>query len=423
MHGRAPLLPLLFTFIAYPLVAWLVLRFAPQRHRAWLFALVNVVGAYIACVTSLIDGNTWHVPLLLRNVGIFFLGYLLLVLIIFALLRQANKRNEAWDTVALWFPIVMLILLKYVPSIDPPFVTLLRPIRVLHVSAVLLGLSYLAFRLCHLVQEVKNKIVEQPTLAEYLSFAFFVPTLNLGPINPYSRYIASYRQPNHDAALKRRALLRILIGLVKYLFLSSLLNQYTYSGLLLDGHPHYKMDLVIALFSYTLFLYCNFSGFCDMVIGVSGLIGIDVMENFNVPFTARNLQEFWNRWHISLSTWLRDMMFTPLVKILVRRFGPKSRNNMIALSICVVFVIIGIWHGVGINFAMFGLFHGVGLATVHYYTVFLKKRLGPQRYSAYRANRLIHGVGVIATFVYFSVSLFFFANSWADMHRIFAALI
>jgi D-alanyl-lipoteichoic acid acyltransferase DltB (MBOAT superfamily) len=159
-----------------------------------------------------------------------------------------------------------------------------------------------------------------------------------------------------------------------------------------------------------------------MVIGVSGLLGIQVMENFNVPFSARNLQEFWNRWHISLSTWLRDMMFTPLVKALVRVFGPKSTNNVIAFSICTVFIVIGVWHGVGLHFALFGLFHGIGLAAVHYYGYFLKKKLGKQGFIEYRDNRYIAAIGRVMTFTYFSLSLFLFANTWDNMRQIFRVL-
>src|ERR1700728_3249152 len=423
MYGRAPWLPLFFTFAVYPVAAWLILRYAPARHKTWLFAISNVLGTYVVCVTGLIDSNTGQIGVVARIMGVAFVIYVLLLLVNYWLLRSTKTGKESWGTAAICFPIAVLILIKYIPQVEHPFTSTLHRIFVNHLAVLLLGLSYLTFRLCHLVQEVRNDLVEMPTLPEYLSFSFFVPTLSVGPINPYSKYIASYRSPNHDPELIRKSLLRILVGLTKYLFLSTLLNQYTYSGLLLDGHPHLKIDLLVALFSYTFYMYCNFSGFCDMVVGVSGLLGIDVMENFDVPFAARNLQEFWTKWHISLSTWLRDMMFTPMVKALVRIFGPRSASNAIAFSIFVVFIVCGIWHGVGVNFALFGLSQGVGLATVHYYTIFLKRKLGKQGFAAYRANRLISAIGTVVTFVYFSLSLFLFANSWENMHQIFKALV
>ena len=423
LHRNAAWLPLILTFLMYPVAAWWVLRHSPSRYKAWLFAVVNVGGAYLACLVALIDTRVEQLRLLVRFTAAAFCFYLLLSLVNYWLLRLAKYGKPFWGMVALWFPIVTLILIKYIPTADRLLAPALHAIFVAHVAALFVGLSYLTFRLCHLVQEVRNDLVEMPTLPEYLSFSFFVPTLSVGPINPYSRYIASYRNPIYDRALLNRALLRILVGLTKYLVLAALLNQYTYAGLLRDGHPHQKIELVIAMFSYTLYLYCNFSGFCDMVVGISGLLGIDVMENFNAPFASRNLQDFWANWHISLSMWLRGTMFTPMMKALIRKFGPKSTNHATAFSICAVFVVIGMWHGVGINFALFGLSQGLGLAAVHYYSVFLKRKLGKEGFAVYRANRLIYAVGCAMTFVYFSLSLFLFANSWQEMHDVFRILV
>jgi D-alanyl-lipoteichoic acid acyltransferase DltB (MBOAT superfamily) len=284
------------------------------------------------------------------------------------------------------------------------------------------GISYMAFRLSHLVREVQNKVAPLPGISEYLAFAFFVPTILVGPISPFSKMHSSLqgRGPGRDAA--PTAWLRLLIGFTKYIFLASIASQFTYAGFLLDGHPHSKMDLAIAIVAYTIYLYCNFSGFCDMVIGISALLGIDVAENFNRPFTSRNLQEFWNRWHMTLSSWLRDFMFTPMLKALVRLFGPASLNAMTAFTIISVFVVIGIWHGTGLNYALFGLWQGVGLAVVHYYTVFLKRVLGKQRYLAYEQNPFFRYLGITMTCAYFSLSLFFFANSLDDMRLILHTL-
>jgi len=416
---------LLVIFVLYPLAAWLALRLSPARQKSWIFAVVNLLGAYGLCVATGIGvmlkstHGLDHRLALTKVVGACFLAYLAFVLVNYCLLRLTKAKQ--WGPAALCFPIAALILIRYVPWVQNSFQAPLRAVSIPYVSTLLLGLSYLTFRLCHLVQEVRDDAVEMPTLPDYLSFSFFVPTLSLGPINPYSTFIASYRNPNRERTPVNRSLLRIVVGLTKFIVLSTLLNQYTYAGLLLDGHVHAKIDLPIAIFSYTLYLYCNFSGFCDMVVGISGLIGIEVMENFNAPFSARNLQDFWARWHISLSSWLRDMVFTPLVKILVAKFGPNSTNNAIAFAICGVFIVIGVWHGVGVNFALFGLAQGVGVASVHYYTIFIKKRLGKKSYIAYGENVYIRALGRGTTFVYFSLSLFLFANSWENTQKIFSS--
>lgn len=424
MINRLPYASLFIVLVLYPLAAWLALRISPQRQKSWWFAMVNVAGAYLACVAAMVQPQAPVKPVLdlMKIGGAGFLGYLAFLLISYWLLRR-SKLGGGWGAAALWFPVAALIIVKYVPPVQNSFHSILSNIAINRFSILFLGLSYLTFRLCLLVQEVRNELVEMPSVADYLSFAFFVPTLSLGPINPYSKFIQSYRNPDRTKTPVNRSLLRIIVGLTKYLFLSALVNQYSYSGLLLDGHPHAKVDLLIALFSYTVYLYCNFSGFCDIAIGVSGLLGIEVMENFDRPFSARNLQEFWTKWHVSLSTWLRDMMFTPFVKALVKFFGPRSANHAIAFSLCFVFVVIGLWHGFGINFALFGLIQGIGLATVHYYTIFLKRKLGKDGFAAYRSNGLISAAGTVITFVYFSLSLFFFANSWENINQIFECLV
>jgi D-alanyl-lipoteichoic acid acyltransferase DltB (MBOAT superfamily) len=314
--------------------------------------------------------------------------------------------------------VALLVFVKYLPPKLNPFQSLLAPFGRKQLGEFFLGLSYMAFRLSHMTQEVRNRVVPQPDVWRHLSFAFFVPTFSIGPISHYSTFQRSLDDPDAEHPPLMRALLRVLVGLAKYLFLSSLLNHFTYAGLLLDGHPHPVSDLVVAAIAFTFYLYLNFSGFCDIVIGVAGLIGINVQENFDSPFVARDLQEFWTRWHITLSQYMRDMMFTPLSKWLARLLRPLQPLHAIALSILAVFVVLGIWHGVGWNFVVFGFLQGLGLVVCHYYTHFLKKRLGKKGYIAYLQKPFFHVAGVILTILYMSFTLFFLANSWANIGRI-----
>jgi D-alanyl-lipoteichoic acid acyltransferase DltB (MBOAT superfamily) len=116
------------------------------------------------------------------------------------------------------------------------------------------------------------------------------------------------------------------------------------------------------------------------------------------------------------------MIFTPLSKSLMRRFGLKWANHVIAASLFISFLVVGVWHGKGTDFILFGALQGAGLVTVHYYTVWLKRKLGRDRFAAYRKNRLIQAISTVVTFFYFSFTLFFFANSWGQMRAIIAAL-
>jgi D-alanyl-lipoteichoic acid acyltransferase DltB (MBOAT superfamily) len=212
----------------------------------------------------------------------------------------------------------------------------------------------------------------------------------------------------------------VLVGAVKYAFFGPLLNQLTYTGLLLDGHPHLLVDLPIAAVAYYLYLYCNFSGFCDIAIGGAGLMRFAVAENFANPFAARNVGEFWNRWHITLSQFMREVVFSPLSKALVQAFGPAQANHAIALAILVVFLLVGVWHGAGWNYLMFGVAHALGVGANHYYTIGLKKWLKKETYAAYNRSRTIHAMAVTLTFIYVTFSYFAFANDWDAMKNIFS---
>ncbi len=194
------------------------------------------------------------------------------------------------------------------------------------------------------------------------------------------------------------------------------------TGPALDDHPHHWVDLPVAMLFYYLYLYLNFSGFCDMAIGAAALIGIPVPENFENPLAARNVKEFWNRWHITLSAWMRDVVFSPLSKFFVGIFGIQLADHAIALTITIVFLLVGIWHGAGWNFAVYGAAHALGVVTNHYYTIFLKKRLGRERFKAYNANRWIRAVAVVLTFCYCGASLIFFANTLPQIKEIFSVL-
>jgi len=410
------LLPLVVPFVAYPPVAASVLRLS-GRLRWFLFALVNIVFTNVAIIATFSVGQLFQ-PGLVRSYAaieapLFFL-YASFVLVQYALMRSPRT-----GAIAYLFPIGFLILVKYVPGVDSPLEGRLMVLGGIHLWAFMLGVSYVAFRLTHLVSEVRNEVVAMPSLWEYLAYAFYVPVLFVGPITPYSLFRKSLDVPQRPVL---RSFTRIVVGLVKYVFLSATLSLLTYAGLLQDGHPHSPIDLVVAILVYPAFLYFNFSGLCDLAIGVSGLLGIEVVENFDRPFAARNFQEFWSRWHISLSAFMRDMMFTPMVKALTRRFGAKRIDHIIAFAIVSVFLVIGVWHGAGWNFVLFGLSQGLGVMTIHYTTLTMRRRLGKEGFARYRANPTYRVAGMIGTYLYFALTMILFANTLDKMHTIVTAL-
>jgi membrane protein involved in D-alanine export len=343
-----------------------------------------------------------------------FLAYLALIIFQYAMLRVFAEKGGWKPWLAFFTPILALILVRYIPQS-------LYASKSLPYGPYFVGISYLAFRCSHLVLEVRNGAVKMPGFFDYLSFSFFVPTMSVGPINPYSNFRRGFDAETPAPPVGRSAL-RILVGMVKFKFLGNVWLQLGYSNLLLDDHYHHWIDLPVAAIFYYLFLYCNFSGFCDMAIGCAGLIGIPVIENFNNPFAARNIKDVWNRWHISLSQYMRDVCFSPLSKYFAYLLGPANINHAIALTIMVVFLLIGIWHGTGWNYAVFGLLQGIGVVVTHYYTIGLKKWLGREGFKAYNSNLWIRAVAVTITFCYFAATLFFFANSPKEIKEILSVM-
>lgn len=401
--------------IFFPLGVRLADYLLPKVPRAVVLAVASLLG--LTCFSYSFYLHLFGSPAAaLHRAAVTLLLYLGVVLVQGRLLRHWAPRG-GWRTLAAFLlPLVVLVVVKYLPL--PDFV-----IRRIGAGSgigpdLLIGISYMAFRLSYLTLEVRNGTVAAPRPAEFLAFAFFLPTLSVGPINTY----ATHSGRGTDRTPLPGAWLRMLLGAVKFSFLASMVNQFSYTGLLLDGHPHAWVDLPTAMVCYYLFLYLNFSGYCDMAIGVAGLLGIRVAENFENPFAARNVKDFWNRWHITLSTYMRDVVFSPLSKWLVRTLGPARVNHATAICIMVVFLLVGIWHGVGWHFLLFGLSHGLAVAANHYYTIFLKKTLGRARFLAYGKSALVRGTAVVLTFAYISASLFLFANDGRAMRAIFTVL-
>jgi D-alanyl-lipoteichoic acid acyltransferase DltB (MBOAT superfamily) len=392
--------------LAFILVGRIIVRQLDGAWRHSAFAVLNVAGLY----WFFFPGHNFR-----------FMIYAGLIVLQFLMLRLCAEKSGWLPWLAFFTPIAALVMIRYAPGLYNSGAGRLWGGHPFQKAFDLVGLSYLAFRCSRLVLEVRNGLVKKPGFCEYVSFCFFLPTMPVGPINSYANFHRAFGETPLDIPAGR-SVMRILVGFLKFEFLGTLCNQLTYSGLFQDDHPHTWVHLAAAVLFYYLYLYCNFSGFCDMAIGAAGLIGIPVPENFDNPFLARNVKDFWNRWHITLSVWMRDTVFSPLSKFLVRVMGPSLANHAVALTITVVFLLVGIWHGVGWNFAAYGAVHAVGVVTNHYYTIFLKKRLGRDGFKAYNENPWIRAAAIAVTFCYCGASLLFFANSFPQIREIFASL-
>ena len=406
-------LPLLVTFLVFPLLAAAAMRRLPAAWRVRGLAVVVLSILPVLCIFAATGTVRLHFAKQFVLVSLVAVaGYVICGIVSWWLLRLWGRERSGRFWIAFAFPLAVLVLIRFVPGQWHYYF----PGK--HLAEIFLGISYVACRLSHLALEYRNGVVETPRLSAYLAFAFFPSTLSVGPISPYHLFQDSLQAPNRPVAPASQCWLRFLIGLTKFLFLARLAEQLSYQGLLLDGHPHLWIDLPVAMVAYYFYLYMNFSGWCDMAIGTAGLAGFQVAENFNDPMLSRNVQEFWTRWHMTLTGYMRDVVFTPLCKALVRAWGPRHAQHAIAVSIFSVFVVIGCWHGLAWNYFIYDVLQGLGVAVVHYYSIYLKKRLGRDAYARYEANPWIHWTSVAVTFAFACGTLFFFANPLDRIIRI-----
>lgn len=228
-----------------------------------------------------------------------------------------------------------------------------------------LGFSYLAFRLIHTLRDRQMGILPALTLREYVTYVVFFPALVAGPIDRAERFIEDVRAlpalRRWDADRLGRGLGRIAVGVFKKFVIADLLAF----GLALTptlveqavSTPH----LWLLLYGYGLRLFFDFSGYSDIAIGLGILFGVALPENFNRPYTRTSITTFWQSWHMTLSAWARTYVFSPLFRALSKR-DPKPSPLLIAFSAQIAtMLVIGLWHGVTVNFVIWGLWHALAL--------------------------------------------------------------
>ena len=396
--------------VTYTLLCRNILQ-STHNRKIYLFLTVNII-ADIALL-MIASGRS-------GGKAILYYAFVIIVYLFIALLHYMSikrfARTEGGNSVVpMLLPIIILIIIKAIPEVG-------FNREVDKIATGMIGLSYILFRLSFLALEVRNSQVDSPKFVDYSAYALFAPIMLLGPISRYSVFKQSISAESAPKFSTEICIGRILVGLVKYFYLGNILNQLTYGAFIFDGYPHNLMDIIISCIVYYLYLYCNFSGVCDIAIGVSGLMGVKIEENFNSPFAARNIKEFWNRWHITLSTFMRDILFTPLSKKLTEKLGVHNINHAVAISTFVVFIAVGVWHGVGWNYLLFGVMHGVGVSSNFYYSIILKKKLSKEAMRKYNNSKYIKNTGVVITFIYVSLSLMLFANDVKDIETLYKVL-
>jgi D-alanyl-lipoteichoic acid acyltransferase DltB (MBOAT superfamily) len=396
-----------FEFLIFGLGAAILSNLS--RSSAWRSAVLLVTSLAFLALSSP------HLIAFVPLAGFLFLGYVCLVLI-----------GRTWLKSTVWSVLAVLLAYAWLKKY-----TFLPQATFLSFPYFTLGLSYIFFRVLHLLIETGDR-AEKRSIGPvaYLLYMLNFTTLVSGPIQRYAEFardqFASQPIPLGLRTLGAQ-LERIVRGFFKVNVLAMLLHATQEDALAQLSQSSLLWPKLFAGFRlatvYPFFLYANFSGYIDIVIALARLMRVRLPENFDRPFSASSFIEFWNRWHITLSTWLKTYVYNPLLLALMRRVSSAAMGPMLGvLCFFVTFFLVGIWHGRTSEFVLFGVLQGGGVAINKLWQLGLTRFLGRKGYNTLAKSAVYSAFGRGLTFSWFAFTLFWFWASWKQIHQVFAAI-
>ena len=318
----------------------------------------------IAFIMNVFQKSTYYLSLVFSTLMVYFvfaenpmhlgsiIGY---ILVGYILMHLSVKFKEHKKTM------ILMIFLAGLPLV------LVKVLAVFKISGLgFLGISYMTFKLIQIIIEIYDGLIEKPMgPLDYVHFLLFFPALSSGPIDRSRRFLEDWkkqRTKDEYLELAGTGLFRLVLGLFYKLVISGMVFQQMTS-------IRYKdfSFFVIYMYLYTAYLFFDFAGYSLMAVGASNILGIETPMNFNVPFISVDIKDFWNRWHITLSTWLRDFVFSRIVMRFMRKkiFKKRLTTAMVAYMINMTFM--GFWHGITLNYIAYGFYHGILMAAFEWY--------------------------------------------------------
>ncbi len=237
-----------------------------------------------------------------------------------------------------------------------------------------LGFSYIAFRLIHTLRDRQLGRLSSAGLDEYLIYLLFFPAFTAGPIDRVERFLKDLRAPYApQAADLGEGGRRLLLGLFKKFVLADALSMLALSAQT-AAQVRSTAYLWILVYAYAFEIFFDFSGYTDIAIGLGRWLGIRLPENFNHPYLKPNLTQFWNNWHMTLTTWFRSYFFNPFTRSLRSGKKPLPVPLVILLAQFSTMILIGLWHGMTLNFVLWGAWHGLGMFVHNRWAELMKPR-------------------------------------------------
>ena len=374
-----------------------------KKRFGWYEILVSL----FFIVTMLTGGKTNQ----LAALGIYLIWQMVLVLFY----KQYRKvRGGKW----IFYLVSLLSLLPII------FVKVQPAINGTQSLLGFLGISYLTFRSVGIIIELRDGVIKDLKLWEYLRFLLFMPTFSSGPIDRFKRFNENYQTiPERDELMDMLAesVRYIMWGFLYKFILAHILGEILLpplKNLALQTGGFFNYYVVAVMYTFGLELFFDFAGYSMFALAISNLMGIRSPINFNKPFLSRDLKEFWNRWHMSLSFWFRDFVFMRMVMVMTRKKLFKNRNVTSSVAYILNMLFMGFWHGITWFYIAYGLFHGVGLV-INDAWVRKKRTLNKERKKAGQAplpeNRWVQLLGMVITFHVVMISFLIFSGFLNDL--------
>ena len=251
-------------------------------------------------------------------------------------------------------------------SILPLVINKVFALTSLHLLAFI-GISYMSFKTIQIMLEISDGLIkEKISIKDYLQFLLFFPTVSAGPIDRSRRFLKEINEvmPRKEyLELAGDGVYRIVLGLLYKVVLST----YVYQILLALSNTGTVVYSIKYMYLYTLYLFFDFAGYSLMAVGSSNILGIQTPMNFNKPFLSVDIKDFWTRWHITLSTWLRDFVFSRVLMQVIRKKWFKNRLHNATYAYMVNMLVMGFWHGLSVSYIVYGFYHGVLMAGFEVY--------------------------------------------------------
>ncbi len=273
-------------------------------------------------------------------------------------ISKSTNYKKLWLIVSISINLGFLGVFKYFNFFVDSFASLLKlsgiEIDVWTLSIVLpVGISFYTFHgISYVIDIYNDKIEVEHNFIDYAVFVSFFPLLVAGPIERASHLLPQIKENrvfDYDRVVD--GLRQILWGLFKKVVIADTCAHFVSEAFNMNAN-HQGIFLVIGAILFGIQIYCDFSGYSDMALGIANMFGISLLRNFNYPYFSRNIAEFWRRWHISLSSWFRDYLYIPL--------GGNSGSNFVrSRNVLIVFLVSGFWHGAKWNFIAWGALHAL----------------------------------------------------------------